>query len=300
MNSVMDQFKAKLSENGIRYDSILRDQFVKKHELLEVIDQYDGIICSDDELDAEVLQKGKKLKVISKWGVGIDSIDQVEAKKLGIKVCNSPGAFSEACANITMGMIISLARQMVVANDSMKSGHWEKFQGISLRGKKLGLIGFGNIGKEVAKRAHAFDMELYCNDLNQVPADLVTLYNLKVVEKDFIYKNCDFISLHVPLSKDTFHLISKREFELMKSEAYVINTSRGPVIEEKALLWALVNKKIAGAGLDVFEFEPVEAVNPLLKFPNCLMSAHNSYNTREAVDYVHQNTINNLIRGLNG
>jgi D-3-phosphoglycerate dehydrogenase len=295
MNSVLDQYKHLLVENNIEWDSIVREQIVKKSELLPNIEKYDGVICSDDELDAEVLMKAKKLKVICKWGVGIDSIDQDIAKKNGIKIFNSPGAFSEGCAVITMGMMINFARLIIPAHKSIENGEWEKFQGMALAGKKLGIIGFGNIGKEVAKRANAFDMKIYVNDIN-----LESLENkdYHLVDKEFIYKNCDFISLHVPLTQDTRHLITKEQLKLMKASAFIINTARGPIIKESDLIWALENKIISGVGLDVFESEPLALDNPLRKLSNCIFSAHNSFNTKEAVEFVHGNTINNMIKGL--
>lgn len=300
MNMALERFRPLLDQYQISTHSIIRDQIVKKEELLPIIAQFDGVICSDDELNREVLQAGSKLKAISKWGVGIDSIDQVAAKELGIPIYNSAGAFSEACAVITIGMIIDLSRSLRAMDQQTRQGVWGKIPGLQLKGKKIGIIGVGNIGKEVIKRAHAFDMNIFAYDVVDIDSQFIKKYDVKMVDEKSLYSECDYISLHAPLNESTRHKISYDQFSLMRPSAFLINTARGPLIHEEALIWALENKKIQGVGLDVFEQEPLKENHPLFKFPQCILSAHNSYNTIEAVDYVHENTLKNMVRALTG
>lgn len=298
MQSRLDRYEDLLRSHGIEYDLISKTQFVPESDLLPIIDKYDGIICSDDELTNNVLEKAIKLRVISKWGTGINSIDQEAAKRLNIRIFNSPGAFTEGCATTAWSFILSLARHTHHLTNLMRENQWERKPGIALAGKTLGVIGVGTIGKEVLKRGWAFDMDLLGNDIKDVDKQFCEQFKIKMVSKEELLQQSDVISLNPDLNKSSHHLISDSEFERMKPTAFIINTSRGPVIDEKALIRALESKKIAGAGLDVFEEEPLPTDSPLRKFSNCILTPHNSFNTEEAVEKVHENTIMNLIHGL--
>lgn len=298
MNMAIDRYRDQLAKNHIEYDTINRNPVVQEHELLEVIEQYDGVICSDDEFTRKVLEKAKRLKVISKWGVGINSIDLDATKELGIMVCNSPSALSESVAVYAWGMIINLTRHINQIDTLVRNGKWEKITGVCLVDKVIGIIGIGNIGKEIIKRACGFDMRIFGNDIQPIDKSFCKRYGVNIVSKEELFSKSDVVTLSVDLNPTSYHLIGVQELSLMKPTSYLINISRGPVIDEPALINALERQQIAGAGLDVFEKEPLPSDCKLFNFENCLLSSHNAYNSMEACDFIHENTIKNLISGL--
>jgi D-3-phosphoglycerate dehydrogenase len=298
MQSRLDRYRKLLEENNIMADTITRPQFVPEADLLPIVESYDAIVCSDDEITDKVLEKAKNLKVISKWGVGMNSIDLESAKRRGVAVYNSPGAFSESCANMVFSYILHFARHVVDQDRSIREGKWEHVPGSALSLKTIGIIGLGNVGKAVAKRALAFEMKVVGNDIKNIN-DLPGLpTEIIVTSKEDVLKQADFLVLAPDLNPTSFYIVSMSEFALLKPTAYVLNVSRGPVIDEKALIEALESKKIAGAGLDVFEGEPLPADSPLRQMTNVILTPHNAYNTIEAENYVHDNTMRNLVEGL--
>jgi len=298
LQSRLDKYRDLLAKNNIHFDVITRPQFVPEADLLEIIEPYHAIVCSDDKITDQVITRAKNLKVISKWGVGLDSIDLESARRHGVSVYNSPGAFSESCATMIFSFIFHFSRQVVKQDQSVRNGEWKHVSGLSLAGKSIGLIGLGNIGQAVAKRAVAFEMKVLGNDIKAVDPIFVSTCGLIMVEKEELLRQSDFIVLAPDLNPSSFHLISNKEFSLMKPSAFLFNTARGPIIDEPALIKALQNKIIAGAGLDVFETEPLPLDSSLRQMNNVLLTPHNAYNTTEAEDYVHDNTIKNLIEGL--
>lgn len=291
MQSRLDKYRELLEQNNIEVDTITRPQFVPEADLLKIIEPYDALVCSDDEVTDKVLAKATNLKVISKWGVGMNSIDLKSAKERGIAVYNSPGAFSESCAAIIFAYIFHFARNAERQDRAVRDGLWEHVPGVSLAGKTLGIIGMGHVGQALAKRAVAFEMKVLGNDIKPVSFE-------PILPLEKLLKESDFISLCCDLNPTSHHLINRETLGLMKPSAYLFNTSRGPVVDEEALIKALENKEIAGAGLDVFETEPLPADNPLRRMDNVILTPHNAYNTVEAENYVHDNTIKNLIEGL--
>ncbi|MDO8589676.1 MAG: phosphoglycerate dehydrogenase [bacterium] len=289
LQSRLEQYKELLEKHNIDFDLITSPQFVPEADLLPIVEPYDAIICSDDEITDQVMEKAKNLKVISKWGVGINSIDLESAKRRGIAVYNSPGAFSESCATIIFSYLLHFARDVRGQDKSIRDGEWKHVPGTALAGKTIGIIGMGNVGQAVAKRAKAFEMIVLGSDIRE---------ELSNVSKEDLLRQSDFVALTVDLNPTSHYLISLKEFSLMKPTAYIFNTARGPVIDEKALVQALQHKKIAGAGIDVFEMEPLPIDSPLRKMNNVILTPHNAYNTVEAENYVHDNTVNNLIKGL--
>jgi D-3-phosphoglycerate dehydrogenase len=275
-------------------------QKLSESELLEIIDRFDGVIAGDDEFTAQVLEKGKRLKVISKWGVGVDAIDLETAKQLDIRVYNTPDVFSDEVADVVMGYIILLARQLHKLDQSVRSGGWIKIQGLSLRGKTLGVIGAGSIGRAVVRRAVAAGMSVVGYDIASIPASFIRETGLRSVELEELLQIADFISLNCSLTSSNWHMLGSREFALMKTGVYIVNTSRGSLIDEASLVKALREGKVAGAALDVFEEEPLPPNSPLRQFDNCIFGAHNSSNTYEAVMRVNELAIKNLIDGLKG
>lgn len=290
MQSRLDKYRELLEKNNIEVDVINRPQFVSESDLIGIIEPYDALVCSDDEVTADVLERAKNLKVISKWGVGLNSIDVEGARRRGIAVYNSPGAFSESVALMVFAYILRFARFAVEQDKSVRAGFWKHMPGLALSSKTLGIIGAGNVGQAIMKRALAFEMRVLLNDIKDV--------GFPLIDKKKLLSQSDFVVLAPDLNPTSFHLMKSEDFSLMKPTAFIFNISRGPVIDEKALVRALETRQIAGAGLDVFETEPLPSNSPLRGMENVLLTPHNAYNTAEAENFVHDNTINNLIEGL--
>jgi D-3-phosphoglycerate dehydrogenase len=273
-------------------------QRLSESELLDMIHRFDGVIAGDDEFTARVLEKAKHLKIITKWGVGIDAIDLAAAKRLGIGVVNTPDVFTDEVADVVMAYIILLSRQLHKLDQSVRNGGWLKIQGISLRGKTLGVIGAGNIGRAVARRAVVAGMSAVGYEIAPVPASLMEETGMRLIGLDGLLQVSDFISLNCNLTASNRHMLGPCQFNLMKAGVYIINTARGPLIDEAALVQALQQGKVAGVALDVFEEEPLLADSPLHQFDNCIFGTHNSSNTLEAVMRVNELAIKNLLDGL--
>ncbi|MEM2192183.1 MAG: hydroxyacid dehydrogenase [Candidatus Hadarchaeales archaeon] len=256
---------------------------LQPEELVEKIRNFDVLVVrSATKVTREVIEAGKNLKIIARAGVGLDNIDVDAAKERGITVINAPEAPTVAVAELTIGLMLSFARKIPRADAGMKEGKWEKgeLMGSELRGKTLGIVGTGRIGKAVAQRARAFEMTLLLYDVMK-DEDFAKAVGGKYVSLEELLKNSDFITIHVPLLPQTRHMIGEREFEMMKPTAVIINTSRGEVIVEDALVKALKNGRIAGACLDVFEKEPPEG-SELLTLPNVVLTPHIGASTKEA------------------
>lgn len=266
--------------------------------LLEIISDIDGVICGDDAFTEKVLEAAKKLKVISKWGTGIDSINLETCKRLRILVKNTPNAFTQPVADSVLAYILVFARNIPFMTEAMRQGVWKKIPGVALNERTLGIIGLGNIGKAVAKRAAAFGMKIIGNDIKEVDDGFIKETGVVLAEKEELYRTADFISLNCDLNPSSRHLINKSALSKMKNTAFIINTARGGIIKEDDLLSALKHGQIAGAGLDVFENEPLPKDCPLLKMNNVLLAPHNSNSSPKAWQNVHKNTINNLLEGL--
>lgn len=270
----------------------------EESELIEIIKDVDGIIVGLDKITSNVLKNAKKLKVITKYGVGVDNIDIEEAEKLGIKITYTPGANTESVADLTFSLMLCLSRSVIKLDKIVRSNKWEKIIGFEVYGKTLGIVGTGNIGKSVAKRATGFDMKILAYD-KYPDYDFAKKLNVKYVDKTTLFKEADFITLHVPLNKETYHFVGEEEFNLMKDTAYIINTSRGGIVDENALYNALKNKKIAGAALDVFEEEP-PLNSKLFELDNLILSPHCGASTKEASERMAIMAVEGLISVLEG
>jgi len=273
-------------------------EHLTEDELLDMIADYDGAICGDDPYTRAVLLKAKKLKVISKWGTGINTIDLIAAKELGIQICNTPNAFSHPVADTALAYMLNFARNVSANTANIKKGVWQKTHCFSLGEKTLGIIGIGNIGTQVARRAHAFGMKILGNDVRPIQPIILEQYGITMVEKSEIYEQADIITIHCDLNEQTYHLLDQKAFETMKHKPYIINTARGGHIDHAALLQALENNAISGVGLDVFENEPIPPKDKLLTFDNVLLAPHNSNSSPKYWDIVHENTLKNLIAHL--
>lgn len=251
---------------------------------LNRIDQYDALVVrSGTTVTADLLKAGRpQLKVVGRAGVGVDNIDLEAARRLGIRVVNSPMAATEAVAEHALALMFSLARRIAAADRSMKSGVWDKpaFQGTELAGKTLGIIGVGRIGAALARRARALSMLVVGYDL-LLDDDQVRAAGANPVHFDQLLTRSDFVSLHVPLTENTRSLIGAPQLELMRQGAYLISTSRGGVVDETALLEALDAGKLAGAALDVFQQEPPDD-DDLVRHPRVVATPHIAAQTEEA------------------
>jgi D-3-phosphoglycerate dehydrogenase len=267
--------------------------------LLKYAGQFDGAICGDDRYTARVLEAcAPRLKVISKWGTGIDSIDSAAAARLGIKVCRTPNAFTLPVTDTVMGYLLAFARRQPWMDREMKSGNWEKLPGRALHECTLGIVGVGTIGKTVARRARAFGMTVLGNDIVEIDHVFIAETGIRMTALDDLLARSDFVSINCDLNPTSFHLMNARTFSLMKPTAVLVNTARGPVVDEAALAAALKAGTIAGAALDVFEVEPLPEDSPLLKMDNILLAPHNANSSPAAWERVHWNTIRNLLEGL--
>ncbi len=268
-------------------------------QLLAYAGQFDGTICGDDQYTARVLQAcSPRLKVISKWGTGIDSIDRQTAESLGIHVCNTPNAFTLPVADTVLGYMLSFARRFPWMDRAVKSGVWEKIPSRSLSECILGVVGVGKIGKAVIRRARAFGMTVLGNDIIPIDTVFLTKNEVEMTALEDLLARADFVSLNCDLNPTSHHLINADTLAGIKSSAVLINASRGPVVDEPALIAALQAGKLAGAALDVFEVEPLPKDSPLTKMDNVLLGTHNANSSPKAWEKVHQNTINNLLDGL--
>ncbi len=252
-------------------------------ELKSIIKDYQGIIIrSATKLTADIIKEAKKLKAIGRAGVGLDNIDVKQATKQGIIVINSPGGNTISTAEHTMSMMLALSRNIPQANASLKRNEWDRkrFMGTELYGKTLGIIGLGRIGSAVAKRSQAFGMQVIAYDPYSSVEKAEEL-NINLVDLKNLLKEADYITIHVPSTEETKHLIGEKEFKLMKKDVRIMNCARGGLIDEAALLEALKSNKVAGAALDVFEKEPPRD-NPLLKLDNVIFTPHLGASTEEA------------------
>lgn len=269
-------------------------------EILKYAGQFDGTICGDDRYSEAVIRQClPRLKVISKWGTGIDSIDKTVAEQLGVQVKNTPDAFTIPVADSVLGYVLAFARRIPWMDRAMKMGNWEKIPGKSLAECTLGVIGVGNVGKAVLRRAKAFGLRLLGNDIKPIDTDAIKELGVEMTTLEQLLQKSDFISINADLNPTSRHLINSETLLLMKPEVIIINTARGPIIDQPALIKALEERKIAGAALDVFEDEPIPPDSPLLKMDNVLLAPHNSNSSPRAWERVHWNTIKNLLEGLN-
>ncbi|MGA2774519.1 MAG: phosphoglycerate dehydrogenase [Candidatus Omnitrophota bacterium] len=279
-----------LSEEGLKILKEVKEFQVdvktdlKPDSLKEAIRDYDALVVrSATKVTKEIIAEAGKLKVIGRAGVGLDNVDLEAATTKGIIVMNTPGGNTISTAEHTMSMILSLSRNIPQANSSTKKGEWKrsKFMGVELYGKTLGIAGFGRIGSEVAKRALSFGMRVLAFD-PFLSREVAQAIGVEVVELKDILESADYITVHTPLTEETKHMISKKEFAAMKKGVRIVNCARGGIIDEVALIAAIKEGKVAGAALDVFEQEPVSPENELLKLENVIVAPHLGASTEEA------------------
>jgi len=255
-------------------------QTLTEQELKDILPHYDGWIAGDDPGSHAVLQTGfdGRLRALVKWGIGVDNIDAQAVSALGLKFANTPGMFSNEVADLAVGYLIALSRDILAVDKAVRSGNWIKPQGISLSGKKAGIVGLGNIGQALARRLQAMDMKLRGYDPYVKSLDGVSIddWPTELGSLDFLFLCC-------ALTDENYHLISSEVLGQLPDHAFVINVSRGPLIDEHALILALQDQRLAGAALDVFEQEPLDPSSALMALPKVILGSHNASNTTEAV-----------------
>ncbi|MGM0374607.1 MAG: phosphoglycerate dehydrogenase [Chloroflexota bacterium] len=299
MQPEADRFLPIFEKHGLDVIMPEVDERLEEQELLRFAGQFDGTICGDDQYTAKVLEAcSPRLKVISKWGTGIDSIDREMCARLGIMIGNTPNAFTLPVADTVLGYMLAFARNQPWLDRAVKAGQWRKIQGRTLSECVLGVIGVGNIGKAVLRRADAFGMTLLGNDIREIEPDFLAEHGVKMSSKEELLSSADFVSLNCDLNPTSYHLIDEGSLSKMKPGAYLINTARGAIVDEAALVQALEGDRIAGAALDVFEQEPLPQDSPLRSFDQVLLSPHNANSSPAAWERVHWNTIRNLFKGL--
>jgi D-3-phosphoglycerate dehydrogenase len=294
----IDEYEKIFAEHGITADVPEIDQQLTEAELLDIIDRYHGVIAGDDEFTAQVLRAASNLQVISKWGIGTDNIDEDVAKEEGIAVYNTPGAFADEVADVVLGYAIMLTRELHHVDREIRQDNWVSPRGVSLAGKTFGVVGVGNIGAEVARRAHAVGMTVLGNDVQPIDETLKNETGIESVSLHELLEQSDVVSLNCPLTDATEELIGEEQLTRLGKSGYLINTSRGELINQSALVRALEEDYIAGAALDVFETEPLPSDSPLTELDNVILGSHNAQNTKEAVTRVNDRAVENLLQGL--
>lgn len=272
---------------------------LKGEELVPLIEEADGCIAGVDDLNASVIHSARRLKVIASYGVGVDRIDIEAARSRDIVVTNSPGTNSVAVAELTLSLILSLARKIIYGNNEVKRGGWPLLDGVGIRGKTVGIVGLGAIGREVCQRLAGFDCRLLATDPY---ADAAVARRLKVrlVSLDDLLASSDFVSLHLPATSSTRGMVDRRFIGRMKRSAFLINTARGDLIDEAVLAGALENGEIAGAALDCLSEEPPSKDNPLVKSERVIVTPHTGSSTDEALNLMGWTALRNCLAVLKG
>jgi D-3-phosphoglycerate dehydrogenase / 2-oxoglutarate reductase len=299
MLSSLDRFGPVLERYGLDLITPEVHERLEEADLLRYAGQFDGALCGDDFYSARVLTAcTPRLKVISKWGTGIDSIDSAACERLGVKLCRTPNAFTLPVADSVMGYLLAFARCQPWMDRAMKAGVWKKFPGKALHECALGVIGVGTIGKTVIRRARAFGMKLLGNDIVAIDHVFIAETGVEMTTLDDLLARADFVSLNCDLNPTSRNLINAHTLSLMRPNAILVNTARGPIVDEKALVEALKMGMIGGAALDVFDAEPLPADSPLKQMDNVMLAPHNANSSPAAWERVHWNTIRNLVEGL--
>ncbi|MFC1861967.1 phosphoglycerate dehydrogenase [Chloroflexota bacterium] len=270
-----------LKNHGCKLEVVPQEGKMSEEKLIEHVKECDAMIVGVENITAPVIQASEKLKIIAKQGEGVDNIDITAASSRGIVVVSAPGANSDAVADLTIGLFLSLARNIPFADCSVKEGGWPRIVGVQLNGKVLGIIGLGQIGKKVAKRALGFDMKVIAHDVLKDEA-FAQKWVITYLSLDELLTESDFLSIHIPLSSSTRRLLGEKELRLMKKEAFLLNISRGDIVDEEALYRVLKEGKIRAAALDVFSNEPPRE-SPLLKLDNVILTPHMGGYTLEAL-----------------
>ena len=298
MQNCMGHFSHAFEERGIEVVMPETVQQPTEEDLIAVIGQFDGMIAGDDPLTERVLEHATRMRAIAKWGVGTDGIDQGAARARGIQVSNTPGVFGDEVADVALGYLVMLARQLHRIDASVKAGGWFKYEGRALRGKTVGIAGLGTIGLAVARRAPGFGMGVIGHDVAEDARGTAAEQGVEVVDREELFRRSDALILCCPLTAETHHMVSGATLELMPRGCYLVNVARGPLVDEPALVEGLGSGRVAAAALDVFEEEPLPVESPLRAFEQCVFGSHNGSNATEGVLRASERAVENLLAGL--
>ena len=283
MIQIIDELDLDSKNIGLELIKAEVTQTLSEEQLIKLIPNFDGWIIGDDPGTFKVFEAGKKgiLKAAVKWGIGVDNIDFQACRELGIPITNTPGMFGNEVADLALAYLINLSRNILIIDRNVREGKWIKPQGISLEGKKVALLGYGDIGRNVARRLNVIGMKViaydpYLDEKNLEEGSILSSWPSGIGQADYLLITC-------ALNKETFHLINEDIFLKMKKGIRIINVSRGPIIDEEDLIKALENETVHSAALDVFEEEPLPINSKLLDHEYCIFGSHNASNTKEAV-----------------
>lgn len=276
-----------------------RGRPLTSEELIELIPTYHGLIAGLDDIDRHVLDAADRLKVIARYGVGVDNVDLEAAAEHGIVVCNTPGANADSVAELTIGLMLALSRRLCSGSTATKAGEWPRIDGGMLGGKVIGLVGFGAIGQAVARLLRGFDCQLLAYD--PVPAEeQARALHVSLVSLEVVQRSSDLISLHCPLTESTGDMVDAEFLSAMKPGAYLINTARGELVDEQALAAAIERGHLAGAGLDVLRQQPPNLPHPLLELEAVIATPHTGSHTDGAVNAMGWRSLEDCLAVLQG
>ncbi len=273
-----------------------------EEKVIQVAKDVDAIINQYAPLSRKVIENLTDCKVIARYGVGYNTIDVPAATERNITVCNVTDYCLDEVSDHAMALLLSLARKITFLNNKVKDGLWDYKIGtpiFKIRGQEIGLLSLGNIAQKVAKKAQAFGLKVIAYD-PFIPVRIAKELDVELVDFEELFRRSDYISVHTPLNENTRAIVGEEQFKWMKKEAFIINTSRGPIIDEKALINALKNNEIAGAGLDVLEIEPIKKDNPLLNMEQVILNPHVAWHSKEAEKELRRKTAQNVVDVLQG
>jgi phosphoglycerate dehydrogenase-like enzyme len=275
-------------------------------DLIQLLHGCQAVVAASDPYCEPVFSACPELRLVARCGVGIDSVNLADATAAGVVVTNTPGAMTDAVADYTFGLMLAACRRIVEGDALMRTGGWGEYPGVLIAGKTLGLVGFGQIGQGVARRAVGFDMKILAYDppMAAMVEGLASLSGqplpVEFVELDELLERSDFVSVHAPNIPETHNLFNAERFAKMKPTAYFVNTARGALVDDEALIAALESGQIAGAAIDVYRQEPVRADHPLRKAPRCVLTPHNAFNAVEAASEMSRQCAASVIAMMNG
>ena len=281
--------KENINKLFLKYNCL--GELLSLEEAIPKLAEFEGIIVGTDKITQEILDKSPNLRVIMKYGVGTDNIDKEAAKERNIKVLNLPGINCDAVAELIVGLMLALARKIVIADKLLRKGYWKPQLGMSTQGKILGILGTGAVGLALTEMVSGLKMKVIGYDLS--PNDRFIKLGGRYVDRDEVFRKADFVSIHIPLNNQTFHSIGTKEFELMKRTAFLINASRGAIVNERDLFESVSENKIAGAAVDVFETEP-PSNSPLIKLDNVITTPHLAAFTYETFRHMDKESVAKL------
>lgn len=293
------QGKALLEEHGFEVIENPYQRPLTREEQEQYIEEIYAVSSGNEVWDREIISKAKNLKIISRFGVGYDNIDVEACKEAGITVATAKGMNSDAVATMAVTMILGLMKKLVFFDRTTKEGKWVRKMGTDIYGKRIGLLGFGDIAQRVAKKLSGFEVEIFAYDLYPNYEKAKEL-NVTMVDFDTILQTCDAVSCHLPNLPETRHIMGEESFKKMKKTAVFVNTARGPIVDENALYHALKNGEIESAAIDVYETEPVSLDNPLLTLENIVCTPHTAAESFEAFARVGMNTAQDIVNYFEG